>query len=653
MAATTWILWLAMCGLAFGFTRWIYRRRETPGQGRGLLIGMRGLVIAILLLLVFDPDLPGGARSTGGSSVIVDASLSMGLAGEGGATRWAAATTAADRAGAPRVTLMGDGASSVPAESLQYLLPAAAHSRLLPALRAVAEAGRHQVSVITDGGIEDADEVIRWLPRLGLEVRIENVGAAASNRGLTRVTAPTWTEAGQPIEIGFELASTATAGSAVTVVVREQGRERGRTSVSSPAPGRLAVGAVKFQATASESSEFVRYDVSIEGGDEVADDDTRPVYVQVSAEPAGAVLVSFLPDWEPRFLQPVLERSLGMPMRGFLRSGTRWISIGSGLKAGGSASDAEVRRAVSNAELIIFHAYSSRTPDWAKQAAARATRVMILPAGDADMAALGLPPTNAVAADWYVSDDIPASPVAALLAGIDVRDVPPLTALRSPGRVPGAWVPAMVSRGRRGAPNALALGGTTAGRRWVVALGEGYWRWAFWSPAARDVYERLWSALGGWLVDERLASGPDAVAPASRVVPRGEAVRWVMSSAAPDSVRVRLRADSAGVVLDTVIAAAAGETAATTAMPPGHYAYELRAGNGAGQPIGFGEITVESYSDEFTRQPVAELAFESAPTSLVESGRIRRPLHASVWPYGLLTLLLSIEWVLRRRWGLR
>jgi hypothetical protein len=653
MAATSWILWVAICALAFGFTRWIYRRRETPGQGRGLLIVMRGLVIAILLLLVFDPDLPGGPRATGGNSVIVDASLSMGLAGRGGTTRWAAAMAAADRAGASRVTLMGDGASSVPAESLRSVIPTSAHTRLLPALRAVAEAGRHQVSVITDGGIEDADEVIRWLPRLGLDVRIEDVGAATSNRGLTRVTAPSWTEAGQPIEIGFELASTATAGSPVTVVVREQGRERGRVTVPTPAPGRVAPGSVKFQSIASESSEFVRYDISIEGGDEVADDDTRSVYVQVSAEPAGAVLVSFVPDWEPRFLQPVLERALGMPMRGFLRSGTQWVSVGSGLKTGAGASDAEVRRAVDHAELIIFHAYSSRVPDWAKQAAARAARLMLLPVGDGDMAAVGVPPTNAVAADWYLSDDIPASPVAPLLAGIDVRDVPPLTALRSPGRVPGAWVPATVSRGRRGAPYALALGGTTAGRRWVVALGEGYWRWAFWSPAARDVYERLWSALGGWLVDEQLASGPDAVAPASRLVARGEPARWLMSSAAPDSVRVRLRADSGGVVLDTVIAGPAGESVATAPVKPGHYAYELRAGDRAGPPIGFGEITVESYSDEFTRQPVSATVFDSAPTALVEGDRIRRPLHASIWPYGLLILLLSIEWVLRRRWGLR
>jgi hypothetical protein len=167
------------------------------------------------------------------------------------------------------------------------------------------------------------------------------------------------------------------------------------------------------------------------------------------------------------------------------------------------------------------------------------------------------------------------------------------------------------------------------------------------------VYERLWSALGGWLVDERMANGPDAVMPASRVVARGEPARWVMSSSAPDSVRVRLRADTGGVVLDTVLAGAAGETVATAPVAPGHYAYELRAGEAGGQPVGFGEITVESYTDEYTRQAVAASAFESAPAALLEMGRVRRPLHASVWPYGLLILLLSVEWVLRRRWGLR
>jgi hypothetical protein len=62
---------------------------------------------------------------------------------------------------------------------------------------------------------------------------------------------------------------------------------------------------------------------------------------------------------------------------------------------------------------------------------------------------------------------------------------------------------------------------------------------------------------------------------------------------------------------------------------------------------------VESYSPEFTRPPVEPSGIEGAPGTLRDAARDTRPLHATAWPYAVLLLLLSLEWVLRRRWGLR
>lgn len=652
MTAANWALWLLASAAGAAFALSVYRRRETPGRGRNVLAALRGCSIALLLLLVFDPGLPGAALGRGDRAVIVDGSLSMSLPGNG-ATLWETAVTRARAAGESQVTVFGDGARTVALDALGTLRPDAGQSRLLPALQAVAEAGRRRVTVYTDGAIEDADEVVRWLPRLGLDVSIETVAGNVPNRGLSRVRAPSFATTGEPVTLEFDLVAAGTASGPVTVVVREDGNELARTVLETPAPGRLATGSLTFTAGQAPPGGYARYELEIEADDAVPDDDRRTLYLHVTDEPAGAVLVSFQPDWEPRFLQPVLERSLGVPVRGYLHAGDGWIMPGTGMAVGEHASEADVRRAVARADLLILHAFGAASPEWAREAAAAATRLMVFPAGEGAIPGLPLPPMNAIAADWYLSPEIPASPVARLLAGIEVADVPPLQSLRTPPSLAGSWAPAMVSRGRRGSPFPVALGGTTAGRRWAVALGEGYWRWAFWSPASRDIYERLWSALGGWVLGDAVASGPDAVAPAVRAVPRGAQPAWIAFGMAPDSLSVRLTAADGRVATDTIIAGTGADTLATHSVEPGRYTYDARAWTAAGEATGSGEITVESWSPEFTRAVARPADIEAAPEALGSAGRVRTPLHASMWPWILLVVLLSVEWVLRRRWGLR
>jgi hypothetical protein len=68
-----------------------------------------------------------------------------------------------------------------------------------------------------------------------------------------------------------------------------------------------------------------------------------------------------------------------------------------------------------------------------------------------------------------------------------------------------------------------------------------------------------------------------------------------------------------------------------------------------------GEFTVESYSPEFTRPTVTMQMLEASAVPVGPDARARpgRPLHASAWPYIAIVLLIAVEWVLRRRWGLR
>jgi hypothetical protein len=615
------------------------------------------MTLLLLLLLMLDPMLPrtpGGARA--GRLILVDASLSMTMPAGATASRWAEAVRLARREQPARgeVMLFGEEPVSGLADSLGGIRPLAARSRLLPALQAAAEAGVSEVTILTDGAIEDVAEVTRWLPRLGLELNVQSIGGAVNNRGVTEVRAPAWVEIGRPVEIEIGVASVGAAGDSVIVSALDHGRVMAQSTVVLPGAGRVAATTLRFDGAPQGAGTLARYDLVIQGGDAVPDDDTRTVYVEITKEPAGVALVSLRPDWEPRFLQPVLERALGLPLRGFLRTGPdTWVRGGTGSRAGARATEQEVRDAVARAGLVVVHAYGDAAPSWVRDAVATARRVLVLPALQPGRVPLPVAVGSAIEADWYVSEELPPSPIAQHLAGMEVRDVPPLPVMHLIDEEPGVWAPAHVSRGRRGAAYPLALGGQVGNRRWVIALGAGYWRWAFRGGPSRDVYERLWSALSGWLVEERSVAAGEGVTPIDRVIARGTSPRWITTGYQPDSARVRLRAESGEIVLDTILPASS-DTLAARPVEPGHYEYELELFGSRGSTAARGPITVESFSPEFTRPSVDASRLEASMVAL--NGTVRGPrvpLRTSAWPWVLVALLLSAEWVLRRRWGLR
>ena len=69
---------------------WLYLRREVPVGGRPALAATRTGTIAILLLLLLDPSVPGDPVSSrdGGTWVAVDLSLSMDAGAEAGRRPW-------------------------------------------------------------------------------------------------------------------------------------------------------------------------------------------------------------------------------------------------------------------------------------------------------------------------------------------------------------------------------------------------------------------------------------------------------------------------------------------------------------------------------------------------------------------------------------
>ena len=149
----------------------------------------------------------------------------------------------------------------------------------------------------------------------------------------------------------------------------------------------------------------------------------------------------------------------------------------------------------------------------------------------------------------------------------------------------------------------------------------------------------------------------EGIRPVERVVARGTGPRWRVPDA--DAATVRLEpVDATGepgmvegdsVEGDRVVEgrlAVDDGIVALPPVPPGHYRYEVRV---AGES-GTGEITVSEYSPELTR-PVMLEPVVGGTTDAVASGS--RPLRSTPWGYVAVLALLSAEWVLRRRWGLR
>lgn len=662
MDLTGWAFFALTAAAALAMVGYLYGRREVPGQGRRFLAALRWGAIALLLLLLFDPEisvrgLSGGAERV---QVLLDGSLSMAtpLAPGDPETRWSAAVSEARRvAGGGEVLVFGEEPVSVPVDSLGEWSPSSPRSRLAPALRAAAEGGARRVIVVTDGGVDDISEVERILPLLGVNVEVRSPdGEEVPNRAIAEVEAPGWAEAGKPLEVRVGVSARGGGEDSVRVVLREGDEVLAEARVASPEDGRVSTAVLNFSPTAPPDGGVVRYDLELEGEDPIPDDDGRSIYVFVDEKPAGVALVSFRPDWEPRFLQPVLEQALGLPVRGYLRAqGDRYLTLGAGAEAGGAVGEAEVRRAVSRASILVLHGLGAGAPGWALEAAREGRRVLVFP-GAGELSALPLNISAPERGDWFTTGEIPGSPIAEHLSGLRVEGLPPLEAVRPVSLPAGAWTPLMASRGRGADTSVPVVAGIEdRGRRAVVSLADGFWRWALRDGPARESYRRLWSALSGWLLeDDRMVDG-GPVRPLDRVSPRGVAPRWVAASgdaSVVDSVSLRVFDATGEVALDTVLAVAGGDTVATPLLAPGHYRYETWAGDDSERVEG--SFTVESYSPEYLRASVAiaEVAAEAAEGSAPERGP-GRPLHTEPWPYLAFVLLVSTEWIFRRRWGLR
>lgn len=599
--SSTLVVLLAAAALAavtyLGFER-LGRRGIPPMLARAVAWAVLGL----LLINVSCPRAPDASRPL----VLLDASLS--LSAPGG--RWAAARAAALAAGDVRT--FGDERESSDST------PSRGRSLAGAALVAAAASERTLI-VISDGEIEDAPDLppdllarasVRLFPR-------DSVPDVA----LTRAEGPARITAGDSIPL--ELEARALRGAAPRALAVEV--TSGRT--------RLGGRALRFDSAGVARTRLVVASTGLAAGDHVlriavtgASDaeprtDLRLHLLRVAATP-GVVLVASPGDWDARALYRAVADVADLPVRGFVRiERGRWRAM-SDLAP---VPEEAVRRVARGADLLIVKGSAAGFTE-----GLRARGIWSWPSGENGESQIG--------GDWYVTA-VATSPVAGAFLGLPADSFPPATRITPIEASSGGWVALEAQENRRGARRPIVIGRDEGRVRRVTVAADGLWRWAFRGGASEQAYRAWAAATTSWLLGGA-DSARGAARPARPVVQNGRPV--VFEWAAPGAPRDVIAGwtGTAGTRTDTLHFDGAGR--ALVWLAPGEYRYRLSEG-------GAGRVVVEEYSDELLPRPVALSA---------HAGRASRPAGRSaarewVWLFGLGVAALALEWLLRRRMGLR
>ena len=247
---------------------------------------------------------------------------------------------------------------------------------------------------------------------------------------------------------------------------------------------------------------------------------------------------------------------------------------------------------------------------------------------------------------------------------------------------PGASVLAVSESGRGTPPPVVAVQRFGAGRVLLFA-GEASWRWRMLMPAADQSYERFWRQSARWLA----ADAPDQVevTPPASALPGDEGeigivVRDEEFSAAPDAqVQVTIELPGGGTreLVPTLVDPARGSFIARAALPDrGVYRVHVaatredeRLGEADARWLVGGldreladpqlnEPALRRLAEAAGGQYLAADAAADAPRWLARRPAAEGPTEwrdawHTGWLFGLIVALVSFEWTLRRRWGMR
>ena len=642
------LVFLFLAGILATYAFWVYLRVELTVPAARSLAVVRASILSLVLLLLFDPRLPFEATGAAPTPwVLLDASMSMTVEGlEGSSPAEVAAERAAElETEGWEVFRFGNGNLVRQVNETQRASEGLI-SELAPSLQLAAESGAKEVRVLSDLRFTDPVAIQSVLDVIPVAVQFEDLSLVARNSGIARfsVSDVLYPEDSPAAEIEIFGGNT---GDSVIVEIFEENREVAQVRVLAPGPGLRATGTVRLP-PAGESG-HLRYTARIADEEQVDDafpsDDEAVTYAGIGY-PAGAlVLVSAVPDWEPRYLLPVLEKVTGLPSIGYLRAGPdRFVRLGSASDRGIPADSSTVKRAATEAALLVLHGLGVDADPWIAEIAEGQGQRLVLPLDSEGTRAVGLETGDPISGEWYASPDVPTSPIAGALAGVNLQGLPPLSGAMVPS-TPLLLPPLQIQLRGAGSPESAFGLIERPGGRVAVALASQFWRWAA-RENGHEPYRRIWAGIVDWLLagEEVIAAEPR---PMVWVTSRGQKIAWSLGG---DSSSVHLEVWSGTeVVTDTTLVG--GGEAMTGALDPGLYTYTLVSESG--DTVGAGRFDVSGVSLEMlpvAKMPELSRGSLSSPGNAEDSGR---PLRTYPWVYLLIMVLLCSEWIVRRRTGLR
>jgi hypothetical protein len=601
---------VALAALGAGAIYLVYERLGLAGAG---MAALRTAGVGVLLLLLVNPARlvrSGGAAPT----VLLDASLSMSAAGG----RWQEARdTARVRAGERGVIWsFGSGVGPWRGEA-----PFWGRTLLREALAAARGRGG-PVVVVTDGEIEDAGALDRSLLE-GVEV-ILLPRSPLPDAALVEVSLPERVTGSDSVKIdlAIELSGVLPSDTGRIEVVLGGRRLLSRPIALPSGEGSIRRSVVLPPGTVPSGTHLVAVSLSVPGDAEPRNN-LRWRWVTVTAEPA-IVVVASPPGWESRFFVRELKEMLRAPLRAFAEiQSDRWVDMFDQREVPSS----EVRRALREAALAVSFGRGSRMVG-----TVAAQWRWLDPSAEAGV----------FSGEWYVSENVPSSPLAGRLAGLRWDSVPPVSGVVP--LVPGSadFVALGARLGRRGAERPILAGRDSAGIRTLVTSAGGWWRWAFRGGTSREAYRAAVAAGVDWLLGGAALAARSPLA-ARSVVEQGTSMMFEWKgSPVPDSLILQFSGDSAGRAVLHFDA----RGAAALQLPPGVYRWRALAwGNFPGDS---GRVVVEEYSGEFRRRPVTVLPRRGSAGAVLELSHWRERM----WVFGAVILLLAAEWFWRYRRGL-
>ncbi len=576
-----------------------------PGTGLMLVsAGLRLLAVTGHVALILNAAL--GAARPAAALVALDVSASW--LRDGDSSRFREALQRARSEASGNLLLFGDSTRAATSD----VVPADEASRVRPAVERAMADGR-PLRVYTDGELEDAEALASLVGGSGIIVMRSDDATDVAIAELRVVRA---TVGGDTLDVDVALTGSARGGPPSRLTISLADRLVATIQVDSVGPYGERIVRARVPVPDVTGPMLIAASLSAPG-DRIAANDSLAVAIDVMPG-AGAVVVSTAPDYDVRDLAAVLRGTVLLPTRGYYRVAPgRWREEGSLAEA----SEADVQRAAREAPLLVLHGDTAIFGD--PRVFARGSLLLVTP-------------PSTPGEEWYATG-APTSPMSSALSGSPWDSLPPLEV--SPVAQAGNFEVLETRRARRLERRVAAIGWERP-RRTVLVPAAGFWRWRFRGGAPAAAHSAFWGSIIDWLAAERADNR--AATPADGAVREGQPVRWRRGLPTDTIVPVALVRRGTGERDSITVQFTAGSLfTETPSRRAGVYDITTRGGTSV--------LVVNPSAEILPRRPSVVEGDIGTGEALTDAPRLR----GIGWIFAIVILSLCVEWILRRRLGLR